>query len=163
MSTQVNVLGEFSVGGLFPSFASLLGEMEADASGQLAGAMGAAAELDVELPSLSAGLQAAGEVVAELEASTGSIGFSAEVEADLIASFDAEVTLIGQFLAALGLTSASAEIFTTLGPANEFGAVCNGQVGGGIQGGAPTDQCQAVVIVTRYPAFIQALMGVLLK
>jgi hypothetical protein len=160
MSTVVNVLGEFDIGALFPTLFALLAGMQADVDGNLSGALSVAAELDVELPSLSAGIQAAADVLAELTASTGSIGFSADVEADLIASLRLELTLIGKFMAALG--GAKAEIFTTDGPASEFGAICGGEVGSGIQGGSPSDACHALVIVTRYPAFIDSLRQVIL-
>ena len=121
---------------------------------------------ELSLPTIQGAISAAEEAVVELQADLAAgagIGFEADVEADLILELNGYLELIAQFMTAFGLSSATAEVFTYSGAADEFGAACNGEVGSGVQGGAPTDQCQAVVIVTRYPAFIQALMGVLLK
>jgi hypothetical protein len=162
MSGRVEVLGELDVGAIFPTMAALFAAMQADVAGNLDGALSVAGELSVELPSLSAGVQAAAEVLAELQASTGGIGFSADVEADLIANLRLEASLLAGFIVALGMTGAKAEVFKYSGDAASFGAACNGEVGSGIQGGLPSDQCQALVFVTRYPAFMEALFRLVL-
>jgi hypothetical protein len=162
MAGTLRVLGKYSVGALFPALAAMLAGLEASINGDLARALAMAAEVQIELPSVTAAISAAGQVLADLQASTGGIGFDVSVDAVLIGELEGYLALIGKFLLAMG-GSATAEVFTTTSQANEFATLCNSEVGSGVQGGAPTDQVQAVVFITRYPAFIDALFKLLLQ
>jgi hypothetical protein len=160
MSGQITVLGEMDVGGMFPSAFGLFGALKGDVAARLAGVLAMSDQLSVQLPSLSVALEALAVVEAQLN--TGGVSFSFAVQADVIASLTAQLQLIAGFLMALGGAGAKAEVFTYSGDAASFGAACNGEVGGGIQGGLPADQCQALVLVTRYPAFMEALFKLVL-
>jgi uncharacterized membrane protein (Fun14 family) len=158
MSGQVEVKGELDVGGIFPSMFGLFGEIEGDVNARLAGVLSMSGQLAVQLPSVSAALEALAAVEAQL--TSGGVSLSFAVQADVIASLSAQAALIAGFLLALG--NAKAEVFTYSGDAASFASACGGQVSGGIQGGLPSDQCQALVFVTRYPAFMDALFKLVL-
>ena len=160
MSGQVTVLGEMGIGAMFPSAFGLFGALQGDVAARLAGVLAMSGQVSVQRPSLSVALEFLAVVEAQLN--TGGITFSFAVQEDVITSLTAQLKLIEGFLLALGGADAKAEVFKYSGDAASFGAACNGEVGGGIQGGLPTDQCQALVLVTRYPAFMEALFKLVL-
>jgi hypothetical protein len=104
--------------------------------------------------------EALASVSAQLQA--GGVSLSFAVQAQIIADLEAMIALMAALTAAFGFTSAKAEVFTTDGPAVEFGGAVQAQAGAGIQGGLPSDRLQSVVIMTRYPAFIEAFFKVFL-
>jgi len=157
VTDSVEVLGEVSVGGMFPSLTGVLVSAQTDVDAMLAGALAMAAQLDIQLPSVDAALAAAAQIIADLK--LGGVRLSVNVQAALIADLKARLKVIVKLLGALG--SAKAEAFKYHGTAAGFGNACNGEVGGGIMGGLPSDECQALVLVTRYPAFFDDLYGIL--
>jgi hypothetical protein len=158
MSGTVNVIGELDVGGIFPSAFGLFGALQGDVNARLAGVLAMAAQLSIQLPSVAAALEALAAI--EVQLTSAGVGLNVAIQADVIASLRAQLNLILKFLSAMG--GAKAEVFTYSGDAASFGGACNGEVGGGIQGGSPSDQCQALVIMTRYPAFMEALFKLVL-
>lgn len=160
MPGTVTVLGEFDLAACYPTMLGLITSMDADAAARLAGALAVSGEVSVNLPTLSGMVEALAAVSAQITAGGVSLNFA--VQADIILTLKAQITAMAALMAAFGLTSAKAEIFEYAGPAYSFGAACDGEAGAGIQGGLPTDQMQAVVIMTRYPAFIAAFLQVFL-
>ena len=158
VSGTIDVKGELDIGAIFPSMFGLFGQMQGDVAARLAGVLAVSGSVSVNPPSLSGALELLAAVKGQLN--TGGITFSFAVQADVEASLRLQLKLILGFLALLG--GAKAEVFTYAGTFDSFGAACNGEVGGGIQGGLPADQCQALVFVTRYPAFMEALFKLVL-
>jgi hypothetical protein len=155
MTATINILGELTVGSLFPTFAGLLAGLSADASGRLQGLLAMSASIALQPPSIA--LMAEALVAVSAAINTGGISLSINVQAELIAELTAEIKLMAKLILALG-GSAAAEVFTVSGKAVEFGGACGSVVGGGIQGGLASDHVEAIVFVTRYPAFIQDLL-----
>jgi hypothetical protein len=154
----IQVLGEVSIGSLFPALLGLLSGIKASISGDLDGVLAMAAEVQIDLPSVAAAISAAEQVLADLMASTGGIGFNATVDAALILELGGYLDLISKFIFALGGSSALAELCKYAGPANAFGAAVNVEFGGGVQGSLPGDQIQAILLVTKYPAFVASFL-----
>ena len=156
----VQVFGELSIGGLFSALPTLLAGVQAQIDADLTAARSAALEISVELPTITAAISAAADVSAELAADLsiggGGFEFDANIEADVIAELTGYLRLIAEFLLAFG--SATAEVFIAFGTAAEVAAECSAEISGGVQGGLPTDQCQAIVMVTRFPAFIASFI-----
>ena len=159
MTTQTTVVGEIDVAAGFPTMVSLIAAMDADAAARLAGALAVSGEIAVNLPSLSGMLEAL--VAVEGQINAGGISLNFAVQADIIESLKLQIKAMLAFTIAFGV-GAKAEVFQTSGPAIELGGAVQAQAGAGIQGGLPTDQIQAIVIMTRYPAFIQAFLQVFL-
>jgi hypothetical protein len=159
MSNGITVLGEFDVKGLFPTMFPLFGKMQADLAGRLRGALAASAMASVKLPSAALALSALAAVTAQIKGA--GLKFNASLYADMIASLKAQLALIGGFMGALG--GAKAEVFRYDGMAAGFGPAVQGEAGAGVQGGLSTDQIHAIVLMSRYPGFLESLLKLMFR
>jgi hypothetical protein len=158
MADKITVIGEIGVSSMYPSMVGLFAGMTADLNGRIAGMLAMSGMLAVQLPSLTAALEAAAIVTAQL--TTGGVTLNIAIQAQLLAELEAQLLLILGFLEAF-LPSAKAEVFTYDGTAAGFGPAVTGEVGAGMQGGLPSDSVKALVMVGRYPAFFDALAKIM--
>jgi hypothetical protein len=155
MST-LTPLGSLSVGAILPTQATFLAGILPDLQGRLAGALSLSGSVSIEMPSITARLNAAAAAVAQIEAEIAISGpvidVTVQLMADMVAEFEAQIA----FILALQLALGSAGIYAYLynGTAADFPALMASQ---GLADAQPSDQVNAIVLATRVPAAWAAL------
>lgn len=153
--------GSFSVGGLFPTFAGLLAGVIAQLRGQLAGNLRVSGALAIDLPSLDARIKAAAQLLAALQVSPPGVRFNVGANASVIAALQAQLGIIAELQAALGLGTVGVEAYEFEGRASTFGPEVTGETASGLPGGLPSDQMHALVLATRYSEVFDALRTII--
>ena len=152
---MIRYLGSYSVGGLMPTMVSMLGGVISNLQGQLNGALRVNGSLAVTVPSLNARIAAVGRVSAALALQPPGVQFNIAANASVVAVLKAQLKLILDLQAAFG--AAGVEAFEYSGTAAAAGGEITGAIGTGLPGGAGTDQINALVFATRYPATFAAM------
>lgn len=152
---MIDYLGSFTVGGCFPTMATLLLGVRPRLMGQLAGAARISGQLAIKMPSIAARAQAAARVAAAILLQPPGVKIRLNANVALIAALRAQLAIIADLRAAL--SAAGVEVFRYEGSASRFGTEVQQATGGGLHGGSASDNIQALVIATRYPTTFTAI------
>jgi hypothetical protein len=125
--------------------------------GKLEGLLKVQGALTISPPSLGANIAALAKVAAALAVAVEGPTVTLQVSAiaGLIAQLQAQLAIIAAFQALLGTAGIAAYGYE--GPVSELGSRLTGELAGGLPGGFPTDEAQAVVLIATAPAAVAAL------
>lgn len=158
---MIRHIGSFSVGALFPTMIGLLAGVLTNLSGQLQGCYKVSGQIQVSLPSVQARVDALTRIAAQVALQPPAVTFNAAANLQLITTLQAQIALIGELQAALGLGTAGVEVYEYEGTAGAFGRDVTGETAAGLNGGQASDQMQALVLATRYSAVFEALRTII--
>lgn len=155
---MIRYVGSFTIGGLMPQMVSLVAGVIPRLRAQAVAIARVRGQLAIRVPSLRARIAAAARVAAAVALQPPSVRFNVSANLAAYAAIQAQLKLFAKLQAALGM--AGVELFLFDGTASNAGAEINGAIGAGLPGGRGTDQVYALVLATRYPATLQALLEI---